>query len=135
MSRVNDSREPVDAFADANANADDELDEESADLPLPATAGAEAAPASEPGSKAFYRSLGEYTSLAFVFPISMLLGFFFGRWLGGWFGSPGIGSAIGLVFGTGAAFLSLFRSLRRLERLGEAEDAEAEAAARKPHGR
>lgn len=77
----------------------------------------------EAPSEGFYRRIGEYTSLAFVFPISMLVGFFGGRWIGGFLGGPGIGSGIGLVLGTGAAFLSLYHSLRRLERQAEAEDA------------
>lgn len=66
----------------------------------------------------FYRRIGEYTSLAFVMPAAMLVGFFGGRWIGSWLGGPGIGSGIGLVLGTGAAFLSLYHSLRRLERGG-----------------
>jgi|CXWL01.1.fsa_nt_gi hypothetical protein len=78
----------------------------------------------EAPSEGFYRRIGEYTSLAFVFPISMLGGFFGGRWIGGFLGGPGIGSGIGLVLGTGAAFLSLYHSLRRLERQAEAEDSE-----------
>lgn len=73
----------------------------------------------------FYRRIGEYTSLAFVMPAAMLVGFFGGRWIGGWLGGPGIGSGVGLVLGTGAAFLSLYQSLRRLERLSAADEAKA----------
>jgi Putative F0F1-ATPase subunit Ca2+/Mg2+ transporter len=72
----------------------------------------------EAPSQGFYRRIGEYTSLAFVMPAAMLVGFFGGRWIGSWLGGPGIGSGIGLVLGTGAAFLSLYHSLRRLERGG-----------------
>lgn len=83
--------------------------------------------ASEPpqSDRGFYRRIGEYTSLAFVIPAAMLVGFFGGRWLGGVLGGPGIGSAVGLVFGTGAAFLSLYHSLRRLERLSASDDSPA----------
>lgn len=88
--------------------------EELAEEPVAPAAATEA----EAPPQDFYRRIGEYTSLAFVMPAAMLVGFFGGRWIGSWLGGPGIGSGIGLVLGTGAAFLSLYHSLRRLERGG-----------------
>lgn len=60
---------------------------------------------------------GELTSLGLVFPIAITLGFFLGRWIGGWFGHPVPGQWVGLVWGIASAFWELYKTTQRLNRL------------------
>lgn len=67
-----------------------------------------------------WRAIGQYAVIGFVFPLAMVIGFLAGRWIGGWFGHPGGGSAVGLLLGIFAAFYNVYEVVRRLN----AEDAE-----------
>lgn len=61
-------------------------------------------------------TIGEYLTIAFVFPVALVLGFFAGRWVGGWLGGPTAGAITGLLLGTAAAFYNLWETLKRLDR-------------------
>ncbi|MFM8234687.1 MAG: AtpZ/AtpI family protein [Holophagaceae bacterium] len=56
------------------------------------------------------------SSIAFVFPIAITLGFFLGKWIGGWFGRPILGQWLGLGWGIASAFWELFKTSQRLNR-------------------
>lgn len=71
-------------------------------------------------------TIGEYMTIAFVFPLALVLGFFVGRWIGGWLGGPTVGALLGILLGTAAAFYNLYETLKRLERRDAARRAEAE---------
>jgi uncharacterized protein YneF (UPF0154 family) len=62
---------------------------------------------------------GELMSLGMVFPIAIALGFFGGRWIGGWFGHPLLGQWIGLVYGIATGFYELYKTTKRLDRLDQ----------------
>jgi hypothetical protein len=72
----------------------------------------------DPGERALW---GDLLSLGFVFPICITLGFFLGRWIGGWFGHRAVGQWVGLVWGISTAFWELYKVNRRLTRRDEAE--------------
>lgn len=55
-------------------------------------------------------------ALGFIFPISITLGFFIGRWIGGRLGHPGGGGLLGLLWGIAAAFWELYKVSRRVVR-------------------
>ncbi|MFM8622105.1 MAG: AtpZ/AtpI family protein [Holophagaceae bacterium] len=57
---------------------------------------------------------GDLSSIAFVFPVAITLGFFSGKWIGGWFGRPVLGQWIGLGWGIASAFWELFKTSQRL---------------------
>ena len=71
-----------------------------------------------PGERAQW---GDLMSLGFIFPICITLGFFLGRWIGGWFGRPAIGQWVGLIWGITTAFYELYKINRRATRRDEAE--------------
>ena len=56
-------------------------------------------------------------AMGMVFPIAIVLGFFGGRWIGGWFGYPSVGQWIGLAYGIAAGFWELYKVTRKLDRL------------------
>lgn len=64
------------------------------------------------------RSLGEYYMIGIVFPLSVLVGFFAGQWVGGLLGAETGGAIVGLLLGTAAAFWNLIVTLQRIERRG-----------------
>ncbi len=67
--------------------------------------------------KAADRSLwSDLISLGLIFPISITLGFFLGRWIGGWFGHPQGGGLVGLLWGIAAAFWELYKVARKVVR-------------------
>jgi len=72
----------------------------------------------DPGERALW---GDLMSLGFVFPIAITLGFFLGRWIGGWFGRPVLGQWVGLVWGIATAFYELYKVSQRMSRRDEAE--------------
>ncbi|MFN7958501.1 MAG: AtpZ/AtpI family protein [Holophagaceae bacterium] len=72
----------------------------------------------DPGERALW---GDLLSLGFVFPIAITLGFFLGRWIGGWFGRPVLGQWVGLVWGIATAFYELYKVSRRMTRRDEAD--------------
>jgi hypothetical protein len=83
----------------------------------------------DPGERALW---GDLMSLGFTFPLCITLGFFLGRWLGGWFGHPVPGQWVGLVWGIAAAFWELYKVNRRMTRRDEAELKRAQEG-REPH--
>lgn len=64
---------------------------------------------------------GDLLALGFIFPISITLGFFIGRWLGGLLGHPSGGGLVGLLWGVAAAFWELYKVSQRVVRW-DAED-------------
>lgn len=67
------------------------------------------------------RSLwGELLSMGMVFPISITLGFFLGRWIGGRFGHGALGQWIGLGMGIASGFWELYKVTKRLDRMDAA---------------
>jgi hypothetical protein len=72
----------------------------------------------DPGERALW---GDLMSLGFTFPLCIVLGFFLGRWIGGWFGRPVPGQWVGLVWGITTAFYELYKVNRRMTRRDEAE--------------
>lgn len=62
------------------------------------------------------RSLGEYYMIGIVFPLSLLVGFFAGQWLGRLLGAETAGAVVGLILGTAAAFWNLVVTLQKIER-------------------
>jgi hypothetical protein len=65
----------------------------------------------DPGERALW---GDLMSLGLAFPLCIVLGFFLGRWIGGWFGHPERGQWVGLVWGIVAAFRELYKVHCRL---------------------
>lgn len=51
----------------------------------------------------------DMSTVGMVFPIALLLGYFGGGLVGEWFGSPELGSWIGLGFGLLSGFYNLFK--------------------------
>ncbi len=60
---------------------------------------------------------GDLIAMGMVFPIAIVLGFFGGRWIGGWFGHPAVGQWIGLVYGVATGFWELYKVTQKLDRL------------------
>jgi hypothetical protein len=63
-----------------------------------------------------YGSIAEGSAVGIFFPVAIVAGYLMGKWVGG---GLGLGEAAGLVgagLGVAAAFLNLWRFLRRLER-------------------
>ena len=72
----------------------------------------------DPGERALW---GDLMSLGFSFPLCIVLGFFLGRWIGGWLGHPATGQWAGLAWGIAAAFWELYKVNRRMARRDAAE--------------
>jgi hypothetical protein len=68
----------------------------------------------EPRERAIW---GDLISLGMVFPIAIVLGFYGGRWIGGWFGHAAVGQWIGLAYGIATAFYELYKTTKRLDRM------------------
>ncbi len=74
-----------------------------------------------------FRRIADISSIGLAFPIAILIGFFFGRWLDGIFGTPPWLMIVFSVMGIAAGFLNAIRTGLRV---GREED-----AAGKPPGR
>ena len=72
----------------------------------------------DPGERALW---GDLMSLGLTFPLCIALGFFLGRWIGGWFGHPARGQWAGLAWGIAAAFWELYKVNRRMSKRDEEE--------------
>ena len=69
------------------------------------------------------RSLwGDLMSMGLVFPLAIVLGFFLGRWIGGYFGKPQLGQWIGLGWGILTGFYELYKVSQRMAILDEPGD-------------
>lgn len=83
----------------------------------------------DPGERALW---GDLMSLGFTFPLCIVLGFFLGRWIGGWFGHAKGGQWVGLVWGIAAAFWELYKVSHRMNRRDEAEQKRREEEGQGP---
>lgn len=63
-------------------------------------------------------------SLGMVFPSAIVLGFFIGRWIGGYFGHPTGGQWVGLVWGIATGFWELYKVTTRMNRIDAANKAD-----------
>jgi F0F1-type ATP synthase assembly protein I len=70
----------------------------------------------EPRSKGGYNALAEASALGFMFPIAIALGYFWGRWMDGLFGTEPWLTWIFSGFGLIAAFVNLFRFAARADK-------------------
>lgn len=70
-------------------------------------------------------------SLGMVFPSAIVLGFFIGRWIGGYFGHPAAGQWVGLVWGIATGFWELYKVTTRMNRMDQARKDE-ESAKKEP---
>lgn len=85
----------------------------------------------DPGERALW---GDLMSLGLTFPLCIALGFFLGRWIGGWFGRPTVGQWAGLAWGICAAFWELYKVNRRMTRR-DAEELRRLEEGKGPDGR
>lgn len=60
-----------------------------------------------------YRRLALYTSVIFILPTTVIGGLLVGRWADQWWGTEPWLTMVGLLLGIAAAFLELFRILKR----------------------
>ena len=56
----------------------------------------------------------DLSAVGLAFPISLLLGYFGGRLIGGWAGNPQLGGLIGALVGIVGGFYNLFKMVSRL---------------------
>lgn len=70
----------------------------------------------------------DFSTIGMVFPISLLIGYFGGMKIGGWFDSASLGSWIGLGLGFLAGFYNLWKMILLIERRESAESEEDERA-------
>ncbi|UQA60996.1 AtpZ/AtpI family protein [Polyangium aurulentum] len=61
-----------------------------------------------------WRGVGSYGTLGLEIVLSICFGFFGGRWLDGKFGTEPWLSALGFVFGVGAAIKAVMRAMREM---------------------
>src|SRR5882724_5311242 len=80
------------------------------------------------------KGLGDYGTVGLDLVLSILFGFFGGRWLDGKLGTHGWLTVIGFGFGVIAGFLSLYRAAIKMRKETEAED-QRERQARRGRGR
>ena len=76
------------------------------------------------------KGLGDYGTVGLDLVLSVLVGFFGGRWLDGKVGANGWLTVIGLLLGTIAGFRGLYRAAVKMRKETEAED-ERERRARR----
>ncbi len=68
------------------------------------------------------KGLGDYGTVGLDLVLSILVGFFGGRWLDGKLGTQGWLTLIGFVLGTIAGFRSLYGAAVKMRKETEAED-------------
>lgn len=73
-------------------------------------------------SSAAIRRIADASSIGLAFPIAIVIGYFFGQWLDGMFGTAPWMMAIFTIFGIVAGFLN---ALRTAIRIGREEDQES----------
>jgi F0F1-type ATP synthase assembly protein I len=79
------------------------------------------------------KGLGDYGTVGLDLVLSILLGFFGGRWLDEKLGTHGWLTVIGFVLGTIAGFRSLYRAAVKMRKETEADD-ERERGAKRDAG-
>ena len=62
-----------------------------------------------------YALAAEGSAVGIFFPVAIVAGYFVGTWLGRALGLPEAAALVGAGLGVAAAFLNLWRFLRRLE--------------------
>ncbi|HKQ67888.1 MAG TPA: AtpZ/AtpI family protein [Polyangiaceae bacterium] len=68
------------------------------------------------------KGLGDYGTVGLDLVLSILVGFFGGRWLDGKFGAHGWLTVIGFAFGVTTGFRFLYRAAVKMRKETEAED-------------
>jgi putative F0F1-ATPase subunit (Ca2+/Mg2+ transporter) len=66
--------------------------------------------------KSRYALVAEGSAVGLFFPIAIVAGYLAGKWVGGWVHLGESAALVGAAFGVAAAFLNLWRFLKRLER-------------------
>ncbi len=84
-------------------------------------------------SAASLRRIADASSLGLAFPIAIVIGYFFGRWLDGVFGTAPWMMALFSVFGIAAGFLNAIRTAIRIGR-EEDQDSKLPDQGGKPPG-
>ena len=84
-------------------------------------------------SAASLRRIADASSLGLAFPIAIVIGYFFGRWLDGVFGTAPWLMALFSVFGIAAGFLNAIRTAIRIGR-EEDQDSKLPDQGGKPPG-
>jgi F0F1-type ATP synthase assembly protein I len=69
-----------------------------------------------------WKGLSDYGTVGLDIVLSILVGFFAGRWLDGKLGTHGWLSILGFALGTAAGFRSLYRAAVKMRKQAEAED-------------
>ncbi len=62
-----------------------------------------------------YVPIAEGSAVGIFFPVAIVAGYLIGKWLGAWLGLGEAAALGGAGLGVAAAFLNLWRFLRRLE--------------------
>ena len=70
-------------------------------------------------AKAMWRTVGRFGHIGLQFGIATGIGFLFGRWLDGKFGTAPFLAAFFALCGTASAAIDLYRLVRRLQRENE----------------
>ncbi len=82
-----------------------------------------------------WKGLGTYGTIGLEFALSVFVGLFGGQWLDGKLGTEPWLTLAGLVFGSAAGFRSLWRTVAKMNREAEKEEARAREARRRYHER
>lgn len=53
--------------------------------------------------------------MGLLFPLAIVAGYLAGKWIGGWLGAGEAAALVGAGLGVAAAFVNLWRFLKRLE--------------------
>ncbi len=63
-----------------------------------------------------YALIAEGSAVGIFFPVAIVAGYLTGRWLGRWLGLGEVAAFLGAGLGVAAAFVNLWRFVKRLER-------------------
>ena len=61
-------------------------------------------------------SVGDLSAIGLTLVLAIVIGTFSGKWLGSQFGNQQLGLIIGFLFGTGAGFIQMYKSVSRWNR-------------------
>lgn len=62
-----------------------------------------------------YAAVAEASAAGILFPLSIVAGYLLGKWVGARLGLGSVPAFLGAALGVAAAFVNLYRLLRRLE--------------------
>lgn len=71
-----------------------------------------------------YKAVGSWSTVGLEIVLSIMVGFFGGRWLDGKFGTDPYLSVLGFFFGCGAAAKALMRTTKEMQRVTKREERE-----------